>query len=287
MASVRPRRADGGALVRRRPSTRGGRGAILSDVCCFSPVSAPFRLLDFLLRRAPTVHVANTRIFARRVDEARQGLVYAMDLSVGGDVAMILPLPVVPGSGDHALEFVSLEDEPRFFDDLRDLFDEPPDLSDIPRKGGLALRPQSKLVVHQVGSFEASYVPDVGSFDRLDPRFRLPTEVWSRLGGYADHGFAVFKLNAGAKKRIHPMAFRFATRDPERLFFPTVHVHDGEVHPEASFDHQLFWQGRPGATHDLRSAREPQRAAHGLLAVGEPVLRRDIRGMHPNQDTWV
>jgi hypothetical protein len=260
---------------------------ILHGVCCFSPVTAPFRLLDLLFRRAPTVHVANTRIFCRHVDAERQGLVYAMDLTVAGDVAMILPLPVVARSGDHALEFVSLQDEPRFFDDLGDLFDQPLDLSDLPRKGGFALRPQSRLVVHQVGSFEASYVPDVASFDRLDPRFRLPTDVWSRLGGYADFGFAVFKLRAGKRKRIHPMAFRFATRDPERLFFPTVHVHDGEVHTDARFDHQLFWQGRPAGPQDVRSTREPHGAAHGLLAVRQPVLRRDLRGMHPNRDTWV
>jgi hypothetical protein len=39
------------------------------------------------------------------------------------------------------------------------------------------------------------------------------------------------------------MAFEFVTRQPDTLFFPTLHVHDGLVHESAKFDHYLYYQG--------------------------------------------
>lgn len=39
---------------------------------------------------------------------------------------------------------------------------------------------------------------------------------------------------------IELLAFR--GRDSRQLFFPTVHVHDGLVHHEADFDHELYFQ---------------------------------------------
>jgi hypothetical protein len=35
--------------------------------------------------------------------------------------------------------------------------------------------------VREVGSFEASYVPKIADFSRLDERFRLPVAVWKKL----------------------------------------------------------------------------------------------------------
>lgn len=37
------------------------------------------------------------------------------------------------------------------------------------------------LVVHDVGSFDASFVPNVASFERLDERFRLSDSLGSQL----------------------------------------------------------------------------------------------------------
>lgn len=54
----------------------------------------------------------------------------------------------------------------------------------------------------------------------------------------------VFKLAKGKDQEVHPMAFRFPTRMPETLFFPTVHVHDGEYHETAAFDHTLYCQNK-------------------------------------------
>jgi hypothetical protein len=50
----------------------------------------------------------------------------------------------------------------------------------------------------------------------------------SWLARLRDFGFAAFQLEPG-RQQIHPMGFRFRTRDPSRLLFPTVHVHDGRV----------------------------------------------------------
>lgn len=264
-------------------------------MCCFSPVT-PFGLLARLF--PPRVHVAGTRIFARALPDGRQALVYSMQLSVAGEVAMLLPVPVQPGLGDAALEFTSLEGHASFFDDLAGLF-----LSSMPaqpkRRAPLRLSLRPRLVVHTVGAFEASYVPTVGDFDRLDPRFRLPEAVWGALSDHAAAGFAVFRLTPGRRQQIHPMAFRFTPRDPSRLFFPTVHVHDGRVHETARFDHELYFQ-RPAALdpdpapRDLvldglheRSVLVPTADHHGLVEPGVPVWRRALRGRLPNRDTWI
>jgi hypothetical protein len=265
-------------------------------VCCFSPVTLPFRFFTGLHARLfgpPRPEVRNTKIFARRLDDTRQALAYAMDLTVAGEVAMLLPVPVPRGATDDDLTFVDLSDDAALFDSLAELFDHTPGIAAVARGGLLPQKSRSRLEVHQVGSFEASFVPDLGSFDRLDPRFRLPDSVWSALGAYDDWGFAVFRLRPAKRARIHPMAFRFVSRQPERLFFPTVHVHDGEVHPEASFDHLLYWQGavpRPpaaGGVPDERSPREPMFSANGLITSGKTVYRRSMRGIRPNEDTWI
>lgn len=263
-------------------------------MCCFSPVTAPLSLLARLF--PPRVHVSRTRIFARMADDGDQLLAYSMTLSVAGPVAMILPVPTRPADGEAALRFVDLSSRPRFFDALESLFviEQP-----LARKGGLSLgfrapaRP--RLVVHRVGAFEASFVPARSEFDRLDPRFRLPDAVWDALGDYGDWGFAVFQLAPGRGLDVHPMAFRFRTRDPARLFFPTVHVHDGRVHPTARFDHALYYQhpdvpSDPYALGgsfrgDAVSFLDVRDDAAGVLVPGARVVRRTLRGRLPNRDT--
>jgi len=205
-------------------------------MCCFS---------------RPVRFVGGTKIFAR-LEGGRQHLGYAMEIEIDEPLAMVLPLPVVPGSGEDAVRFVSLESCPAFFDDLEAMF--PPDHSRAPAARGLTLGLSKKatLPVHRVGLYEASFVPTRSDFERLDARFRLPEGIWDRLPGYEEYGFAVFKLSppatflglgvGGRRQRIHPMAFSFPTRHPDTLFFPTVHVHDGTVPAEANFDHSLYCQ---------------------------------------------
>ncbi|MBK9751976.1 MAG: hypothetical protein IPO88_00465 [Nannocystis sp.] len=179
------------------------------------------------------IRVDSTKIFARAAG-GRQLLVYSMRLDAAQDVAMILPVPVPAGGGEDALRFIDLSGREHFFDALDRCW---------PKILGLSPQRQPQtLVVRTIGSFEASYVPTVADFARLDPRFRLAKGVWQALPMYADWGFAVFRLRAGAQQ-VHPMAFEFPTRVPDALYFPTVHVHDGRVHRKARFAHTLYFQG--------------------------------------------
>jgi hypothetical protein len=167
----------------------------------------------------------------------------------------------------------------------------------------LGVRPP--LVVHEVGSFEASFVPTRHDFSRLDPRFNLPDEVWQALPGYYDWGFAVFKLRPMSRRTdIHPMAFEFPQRNPDRLFFPTVHVHNGRVEPRATFDHVLYCQDvdemrreRWYESFQSRSSWEqssialdevcdPDRA-EGIIRPDRPCHRVPITGSYANIDVVI
>jgi hypothetical protein len=248
-------------------------------MCCFS---------------RPVQKVADTNIFARSSRDGRQFLVYSMTLSAKEDLAMILPIPVPENAPEDAVRFINLEKYPNFFDDMRAGFPEP-----LPPAAALGGRGRTlkaePLPVVDVGSFEASFVPTVADFKRLDERFRLPADVWDKLPAYKHYGFAVFKLKKGAKK-IHPMAFEFPRAVPETLFFPTVHIHDGKVHPKANFDHALYCQlgeqERPQMLH-WRESPQPARnfiktdLAKGIITPDAHCYQRKLRGSLRNTDTLV
>lgn len=236
-------------------------------MCCFS------------YNPAAPVTVSGTRIFARMIADGVQALIYELDLGTAAEVAMILPLPTLPG--EEAVEFVALDGYAEILSDVERTFDPPPSRSAVPKP---AFAPQS-LRVHHVGSFEASYVPRRPDFVRLDPRFRLDDAVWDAVPEHRDSGFAVFQLRPG-QSRIHPMALRFRTREPRALFFPTLHVHDGQVHTNADFDHTLLAQGTaPTLANEasLGPARVRVDDAKGLVA-DDVVYRRKLAGRLLNRD---
>jgi hypothetical protein len=233
--------------------------------------------------------VANTNIFARSSTEDRQFLVYEMQLGADEDLAMVLPLPVPPKSPEGAVRFVSLAGYAGFFKDLAAGFPAPVTRS---RGDGKSLSNAAPLAVVDVGNFEASFVPTTADFARLDERFRLPPKTWEALPAYQDHGFAVFKLKQG-RKQIHPMAFEFPRRDARRLFFPTVHVHDGQVKSKAAFDHALFVQKGESETFDVLDWQESPKLAASFVKVDKAaglvdgkrhVHRKEIRGVRKNED---
>ena len=229
--------------------------------------------------------VSDTNIFGRLTGRGTQILVYGMTISAGEELAMVLPLPAT--RSESAVRFINLEGYPTFFADMR----KPYLRAARPRGEEATLDLGPKLAVHDVGSFEASFVPTLADFARLDPRFALPPQTWDALPGYRDWGFAVFKLKpyAGA---VHPMAFEFTTKQPAKVYFPTVHMHDGEVHPNAEFDHSLFCQV-DRATYEWTSSLEPAREfmAHKKLEdtvdPDEVIYRRVLAGTLPNRDQWV
>jgi hypothetical protein len=196
----------------------------------------------------PVVSVADTRIFARLTGPTTQLLVYEMSYAAAGDLAMVLPLPVGSRDEDTAVRFIDLSACPDFFDRLAELiwlWEENVSYGDTLSGASKPVKPPLK--VHEVGAFDASFLPSLADFDRLYARFTLPEDVWAGLPQYQDYGFAVFKLRETGQslKGVHPMAFEFSTRFTDKIFVPTVHVHDGQVHPNAWFDHIVYLQGQP------------------------------------------
>ena len=168
----------------------------------------------------------------------------------------------------------------------------PPAPRSKPGDKSAPLAKSDPLPVVEVGSFEASFVPAIKDFDRLDARFRLPGGVWEKLPQYKEFGFAVFKLKKGEKK-VHPMAFEFPRADKDVLFFPTVHIHDGTVPTKATFDHTLYcqvaseppvtWDESPALAGEFMKASE----AKGMIDADAHVYRKIMRGMHANKDVGI
>ncbi len=239
--------------------------------------------------------VSNTNIFARSSKEGRQFLVYSMSLSSKEELAMILPIPTPSGSPDDALKFIDLQEYSDFFKDMLAGFPVPLPPAPAGRPKVAALKTDKKLAVVEVGSFEASFVPSIRDFSRLDERFRLPDGTWDHLPLYREYGFAVFKLKKGEQK-VHPMSFEFPRANPKKLFFPTVHIHDGQVHAKASFDHTLYCQVTEMESAQVMQWRESPNPASqfmkidktkAIVTAGRHCYQRIIRGMQKNEDTWV
>ena len=248
-------------------------------MCCFSQ---------------PVVSVSATNIFARPADEGSQFIVYSMTLKARSDLAMVLPLPVKNGTDENGLTFIDLSDYPGFFADLRKGFPAPAVTAGTKGRAYEATAAPA-LAVIQVGSFEASFVPTSKDFSRLDERFRISDAAWKKLPTYSDYGFAVFKLKSGESK-VHPMAFSFPRRNTKSLFFPTVHIHDGEVHSRAKFDHTLYCQPgeleRPTIHEWQESYANASRfmtvdKSKGLILGDQHCYQKQLRGMLPNRDTLV
>lgn len=246
--------------------------------------------------------VGSTKIFARGLPDGRQLLAYSMDVEVERELAMVLPLPVPRGCGDDAVEFLSLDGYDRFFDDLAAAF--PPSHLLAPQaksRSPLAHASPPKLVVHEVGQFEASFVPSRADFARLDERFRMPEEVFQEAAEVRDYGFAVFRLKPKKRgllgfftkrQRVHPMAFSFPRRNPGALFFPLLHAHDGRVPSTAAFDHLLYAQPDPLLrallpwipSSKALDVHVDTARARGLVAEGEPGCVLPVFGQLPNAD---
>lgn len=253
-------------------------------MCCFS---------------GPIKEVADTRIFARLSGRGTQYLVYQMQYASEKPVAMILPVPVRSDAGGEALRFCNLKDYGDLFDDLAKPFIIPGRGRAVAAWSGSAPS-ASFLPVYEVGDFVASFVPTLADFERVDPRFRLPSAATAKLPQYKKWGFAVFQLHgeAGKDTQPHPMAFEFATQEEAKLFFPTLHIHDGTVHSQEKFDHVLYTQWNSHAIvqkgkslwakseKETRRSVTPERTA-GIVNGDLPVYRRMMQGTLPNRDTWM
>lgn len=246
-------------------------------MCCFS---------------RPVNYVGSTRIFGRFIDAENQCLVYEMSLKADEDLAMILPIPVKTPAEEKMVKFIDLSGYPTFFSDLRSGFPMP--VAARARGGDetFSLPASKPLKVQQVGAYDASFVPTLKDFERLDPRFRLDDKVWESLPQYEDYGFAVFKFRKGSLKS-HPLALTFPSRLKGKIFFPTVHIHDGEVHEKEKFDHELYAQAWQTAVIKGTEWHESEKNAgqftkaersRALIWGGGHVYRKTIVGEAKNAD---
>lgn len=234
--------------------------------------------------------VKNTRIFGRVGSKGNQVLVYQMSIKADQEGAMVLPIPVMAGQGEDAVTFFDFSGYPRFFEDLSTGF--PSNMVYGDTFGPAPASRSPTLAVVSVGAFDASYVPSIADFHRLDPRFRLPEQVWPQLPGYQAFGFAVFKLKPGIST-IQPMAFSFPTARPNAVFFPTLHIHDGKIHDKEHFDHTLYCQS---AGRDMTLWEESPKPAvafakcgltHGMVRPEQHIFRRILHGKMTNSDIVV
>ena len=91
------------------------------------------------------------------------------------------------------------------------------------------------------------------------------------------------------------MAFEFPRADPTKLFFPTVHIHDGEVHAKAAFDHMLFCQTTTtNAPMDWEESPQPAELfmknldkSQGLVDPKGHCYRKIMKGLLDNKDLLV
>jgi hypothetical protein len=219
--------------------------------------------------------------------------------------AMILPIPIRQPVRTDSLRFINLQGYSAFFGDLTKGFPYQAPAFNISCSKPMDVLPAGALEVFNVGSYLASFVPRMADFSRLDERFVLPASTWAKIPQYATFGFAVFQLAAGSL-RPHPMAFEFETAATS-IYFPTVHIHDGEIHDSEEFDHVLYMQhaGFDSQVYGYQNSTVPDEST-GLIrskfaasrfceiersadVVDGKLLvhRKIIRGEYPNQDTLI
>ncbi|WP_437543305.1 hypothetical protein WME97_32675 [Sorangium sp. So ce367] len=231
-------------------------------------------------------NVGGTHIFASMSGDW-QVLVYSVSVRTRVKNAMVLPIPLKPGTAD-AIELIDLSAYPRFFTHLYEI-------SQGMVRGGVTLSPPRELAVVRVGSFEASIVPDIRHFTKLSRRFALGASrfmPWRRppvvemMGAfYPDHAFVVYQFAPG-EHRLHPFAFRFRSRY-DRLFFPTRHMHQGDVPQAADFDHEVYAQRAQLHTRGPDTPQDrPELELPWFIERSQPIDYGRIQGMRMNEDTF-
>lgn len=253
----------------------------------------------------PVISVNNTQIFARASSRDTQFLAYQMTYESHHENAMILPIPIRQPAHAESLRFIDLRGYRDFFADLAEGFPYSAPWISIGCSGPPYSVELGALEVFEVGNYIASFVPNLAELSRLDERFRLPDKTWLQIPQYEDYGFAVFQLAAGTLKP-HPMAFEFEN-SADSLYFPTLHIHDGEVHERDEFDHVLYMQhaGFDSQVYAYENSHVPDRStglirskhpaarfcdaerAAGVVDANLLVHRRLIRGTQVNRDTEI
>jgi hypothetical protein len=221
--------------------------------------------------------VSNTRIFARP-ENGQEFLAYQFDFAADGPIALTMPLPTPPGTTADAVKFTDLSGYPEFFVDMEKGFPYARDVTGANRK----------MRAGTPNAYEGFFYPTLQDLSGLEEDLRIPDEVWSQLVEYNDFGFAVVKISPDVHP-FYPLALQFPMRNPNLLYFPTLHIRNGQAPEEVNFDHDLFCQARAGwlRTYDIASSFMDIDRANGVIDPGERVSRMTVQGMHPNSDILV
>ncbi|HUS36026.1 MAG TPA: hypothetical protein VM680_11810 [Verrucomicrobiae bacterium] len=158
--------------------------------------------------------VSATNIFARADKENAQFLVYEMRVAATEPVAMVLPLPVDQSKGENGVRFIDLQGYPNLFESLYFTFSPPPKNAEYFMGMGGGGR---SLAVQKVGAYDASFVPTIADFLRLDERFRLPDETWKKLPAYKEWGLRCLSCGRPSSGTIR-WRFRLIGRVMRRFF---------------------------------------------------------------------
>jgi hypothetical protein len=234
----------------------------------------------------PVSAAADINLFGR-VDGDRQQLVIGMRISASTDTALIVPLPIRPGCGDHEVKLTLLTQRRAFFAAIAQGFqstantnqrrDEEED--DAPRT----------VRYTYADPIQTVYVPSPVGFNALDEAFRLPRAVLAANPQYGSYAFLVHVLPAGHNIRVVPVAVEFPTRDPAHIFFPTVVSLGGPVADVALQDVTVYTQ----RVHHLAldETRDPAGdfmvTDGGIVAPEHLVQRQVLYGSKPNEDTRI
>lgn len=185
--------------------------------------------------------VNSTQIYAS-LDKSgkRQLTIYSNKIVTEKDNAMILPVP-----NPQSVSFVDLSDYTSIFDDFQRSFIKRLTLSNTSKSRGFPSMNcvNDTLAVHNVGSYQASIVPSLSDFNKLDKSiFTINPEVFTILQkNYSStFGYIVCKLKKGTHA-YHPFAYTHDTYMIENqfslmdlfynkqkkplLFIPTRHYH--------------------------------------------------------------
>jgi len=242
--------------------------------------------------------VHNTSLFACLNNARnRQLLIYSNSVENSNKYnAMVLPVP-----NPHTITLHDMTSASKFFPDLEKCFKPP--ASYARSLGAKHFDANSKLVVHDVGSYLISIVPSINDFSRLRTEtfdFNLSENLKTFLAHY-DHnfGYLVCRLKMG-NVGYSPIAYSHNVLTPNELFYPTTHYHSDKAvvfydGMEGDWDHNIYAPNMEFVNMPVDSIDKAYVNPYfGNIKIGfdfpnqyNAINRVVVTGNHPNRDVII